>query len=262
MQFSKSDIVIPNFSLKGKVAVITGATSGLGYGIAHTFAAYGADVVVNSRTPEACDRVAKELEEYGVRSCAIPGDMTKVADCDMLIEKAVEKMGKIDIMVCNAGNATTTRALELTEEEWDFVNDLDIKGVFFSARAAGRQMIAQGNGGRVICIASAAAMGGNIGIAHYGAAKAAVVNMAKALAAEWGRYNITVNSVCPGYVPTNINEDALSNPKVKEKIENHALIRRLGTIDEIAAPVLWLASDHAGYVTGSLVLVDGGGAAV
>ncbi len=261
MEHRMQDIVIPHFDLTGKVAVITGGTKGLGYGMALTLAHYGADVVVNSRTEADCQRVAQEIQSLGRRSVGIVGDMTKVADCDRLIEQAVKAMGKIDIMICNAGVGSTAIAMDMTEEEWDYVNDVDIKAVFFSARSAARQIIAQGNGGKIICISSAAAMGGSKGIAHYCSAKAAVVNLVKALAIEWARYGITVNAVCPGYVPTSINEKTLANPRVKERIEKHALVRRLGKIEEIAAPVLLLASDFSGYITGTSILADGGGRA-
>ncbi|MPL98734.1 2-dehydro-3-deoxy-D-gluconate 5-dehydrogenase [bioreactor metagenome] len=261
MEHRMQDIIIPDFDLTGKVAVITGGTKGLGYGMALTLAHYGADVVVASRTEADCQRVAKEIKSLGRRSAGIMADVTNVASCDAMIEKAVAAMGKIDIMICNAGVGSTAVATDMTEEQWDYVNDVDIKGVFFSARAAARQMIAQGTGGKIICISSAAAMGGSKGIAHYCAAKAAVVNLVKALAIEWARYGITVNAVCPGYVPTSINEKTLSNEKVKERIEKHALVRRLGRIEEISAPVLLLASNFSGYITGTSILADGGGRA-
>jgi len=261
MEHRMQDIVIPNFDLTGKTAVITGGTKGLGYGMALTLAHYGADVAVASRTEADCRRVAKEIESLGRRSAGIVADVTDVASCDALIEKAAAALGKIDIMICNAGVGSTAIATDMTEEQWDHVNDVDIKGVFFSARAAARQMIAQGTGGKIICVSSAAAMGGSKGIAHYCAAKAAVVNLVKALAIEWARYGITVNAVCPGYVPTSINEKTLSNEKVKERIEKHALVRRLGRIEEISAPVLLLASNFSGYITGTSILVDGGGRA-
>ena len=197
----------------------------------------------------------------GRRSIGIRADVTKVSECDRLIEEAVRVMGKIDIMICNAGVGSTAIAMDMTEEDWDLINDTDLKGVFFSARAAARRMIAQGDGGKIICVSSAAAFGGSKGIAHYCAAKAGVVNMVRAMAVEWARYGITVNAVCPGYVPTSINEKSLSNERVKERIEKHALVRRLGKIEEISAPVLMLASNFSGYITGTSILADGGGRA-
>ena len=261
MEHRFEDIVVPNFDLTGKVAVITGSTKGLGYGMAITLAHYGADIVVNGLEEDHCARVPKEIQSMGRRSIGIRADVTKVSECDRLIEEAVRVMGKIDIMICNAGVGSTAIAMDMTEEDWDLINDTDLKGVFFSARAAARRMIAQGDGGKIICVSSAAAFGGSKGIAHYCAAKAGVVNMVRAMAVDWARYGITVNAVCPGYVPTSINEKSLSNERVKERIEKHALVRRLGKIEEISAPVLMLASNFSGYITGTSILADGGGRA-
>ncbi len=261
MEHRMEDIVIPNFDLTGKVAVITGGTKGLGYGMALTLAHYGADVVVNSRHEEDCQRVAKEIQSLGRRSAGIVADVRRPAECEHLIEEAVKAMGKIDIMICNAGVGNTAIGFDMTEEDWDVVVDTDLKGVFFSAKPAAKQMMDQGTGGKIICISSAAAFGGSKGIAHYCAAKAGVVNMVRAMAVEWARYGITVNAVCPGYVPTSINEKTLSNERVKEKIEKHALVRRLGKIEEISAAVLFLASNFSGYITGTSILADGGGRA-
>ena len=261
MEHRMSDITIPTFDMTGKVAVITGGTKGLGYGMAITLAHYGADIVVSSRNIEDCKRVEAEIKSMGRRALGIAADVTKIDEIDSMMEAAASYMGKIDIVICNAGTATTAKAVDMTEEEWDYVNDVDSKGVFFTGRAGARQMIKQGTGGRIINIASAAAIVGSKGISHYCAAKAAVLNLTKAEACEWARYGITVNAVCPGYVPTSINEEALKNEKVKTGIENFTLVRRLGRIEEIAAPVLMLASDFSGYITGTHILVDGGAGA-
>lgn len=252
------DMVIPDLDLTGKVAVVTGGTKGLGHGVAVTFAAYGADVVVASRTEGACQKVAQELRSLGVRAAGFPTDIMQVEACDQLIQKTVEEMGHLDIMVCAAGASGTAFATEMTEKEWDFVMNLDLKAVFFSARAAARQMIRQETGGRIIVLSSAAAFTGRKGLAHYCAAKAGANNLVKALAAEWGKFGITVNAVCPGYVPTDMNAEALSNPKVRAGIENGCFVRRLGRVEEIALPVLMCASDYAGYMTGASILVNGG----
>lgn len=258
MEHRMEDIVIPNFDLTGKVAVITGGTKGLGYGMALTLAHYGADVVVNSRHEEDCQRVAKEIQSLGRRSAGIVADVRRPAECEHLIEEAVKAMGKIDIMICNAGVGNTAIGFDMTEEDWDVVVDTDLKGVFFSAKPAAKQMMEQGTGGKIICISSAAAFGGSKGIAHYCAAKAGVVNMVRAMAVEWARYGITVNAVCPGYVPTELNAEALSNPKVRASIENGCFVKRLGRVEEIALPVLMCASDYSGYMTGTSILVNGG----
>lgn len=176
-----------------------------------------------------------------------------------MIDETVRIMGKIDIMVCNAGiGGTTTYAVNVTEENWDNITNTDAKAVFFTGQAAAKQMIKQGHGGRIINISSAAAMGGSNGMMPYCAAKAAVINITKAEALEWARYGITVNVVCPGYVPTSINEGSLDNPKVKKGIEDFTLLKRVGRIDEISGAVLYLASDASSYMTGTHLLIDGG----
>jgi len=261
MEHKMEDIKIPDFDLSGKVAVITGGTKGLGYGMALTLAKYGADVAISSRTKADCDRVSDEIRSLGRRSLGVVSDVTIVIDNDDLIEKVVAEMGKIDIMICNAGTATTAMAVDMTEDQWDTVIDTDLKGVFFSARAAARAMIKQETGGRIVLVASAAAVSGQPGLTNYCAAKAGVVNMGRALAVEWARYGITVNSLCPGYVPTSINEALWKDPAFTSMIMKHTPLRRLGTIDEVAAAILYLVSDFSGYMTGSFLLIDGGGAA-
>lgn len=252
---------IPSFDLKGKVAVITGGTKGLGYGMAVTLAHYGADVVVASRTAEACARVADELQALGVRAMGIPCDVTDNAQVQLLIDTTVAELGGLDIMICNAGIGRTHPALEFSVDEWDDVMDVNLRAVFFCCQYAARVMKKQGRGGRIINISSAGGVVGAKGVASYCASKGGVINLTRALAMEWGRYGITVNAVCPGYVPTDINKEQLDNPKIRAAIENLTAFRRLGTVEEVAAPVLFLASDAASYITGHALLVDGGASA-
>lgn len=259
MLLTLNDVKIPTFDLTGKVAIVTGGTKGLGYGMAVTFAKYGADVVVASRTASDCQRVEEELKTLGHRALGIPTDVSKSDQVDNLISKTVEAMGKIDIMVCNGGTSATCPALKLPESEWDRVMDVDLKGVFLCARAAARQMVEQGNGGRIINVASAAGLKGSKNVSPYCAAKAGVVNLTRALALEWAKYNITVNSICPSYVLTNINEEALSDPKVRDTILKTIALRRFGTLDEISAAALYLASDYSGFMSGAFLRLDGGG---
>lgn len=254
------DLKIPEFGLKGKVAVVTGGTKGLGLGIAVTLAAYGADVVVASRTAADVERVAKEINQRfpESRTLGITVDVSKTESIENLFTQVVEKLGKVDIMVCNAGSAVTCKALDLTEEQWDYTIDVDLKGVFFTARAAARQMVKQGTGGRIINVASSSAFKGSKGIVAYATAKAGVVNMTRVLANEWGRYQITVNSVCPGYVVTAMNEQVLLHTPAGEELKKKTMLRRFGKVEEIAALCLYIASDESGYMTGSAVVIDGG----
>jgi len=252
------DITIPKFDLTGKIAVITGGTKGLGYATAITFAHYGADVVIASRTAEDCQRVEDEIKSLGRDALGVRADVTDIKQIQHLIDKAVDKFGRIDIMVNNAGNASTVRATEMTEEQWDYLVDLDLKAVFFCAQAAAKQMIKQKTGGKIINIASAAGVMGSKGIAHYSGAKAGVINMTKSMALEWAKDGILVNVICPGYFLTSLNEEWFANPKFLEAVVKFTAVRRLATFDEITAPILLLASDHSGYMTGTHILIDGG----
>jgi NAD(P)-dependent dehydrogenase (short-subunit alcohol dehydrogenase family) len=187
--------------------------------------------------------------------------VTQESQVDHLMEMAVKVLGKIDIVIANAGQSTTYKLVDLPEEEWDRVVDVDLKGVFLTDRSAARYMIQQGNGGRVINIASAAGLRGTVGVAPYCAAKAGVVNLTRVMAKEWARYKITVNCICPGYVPTSINETKLADPKISDNIIKFSALRRLGKIEEVSAAALYLASDFSGYMTGTHMLIDGGGGA-
>jgi len=255
------DFVFPNFDLTGKVAIVTGGTKGIGYSIAVSLAKFGADVVVASRTAADCARVAEEIKTLGVRSMGIPTDVTDTAQIDALVAKTVEEFGKLDIMVCNAGGAVTAKAIDITPEQWDKVLDLDLKAVFFCATAAARQMIKQGNGGRIINIASGAGLSGAKNISPYNAAKAGVVNVTKAFALEWGKYNISVNSICPGYVRTEINAEQLDDPRTRDILVGRTALKRFAKMEEIGAAAVYLASDFSGYVTGSALVIDGGSTA-
>lgn len=258
MLHNMQDIPIPHFNLNGKTAVVTGGTKGLGYGIALTYASYGANVAVSARTPADCARVEEELKSLGVKALGLPTDVTDAAEVDRLLQTVSERLGPVDIMVCNAGISHTAKALDMHESAWDEVINTNLKGVFLSARAAARQMIAAGKGGRIINIASAIGLVGGVGISAYGAAKAGVVNLTKTLAAEWTRYGITVNALCPGYVHTSLNDEVFSDPAVLEKITRRTALRRLGRIEEIAAAALYLASDFSEFMTGAHLLIDGG----
>ena len=261
MQHTVNDIPLINFDLEGKVILITGGTKGLGYASAVTFARRGAKIAVAARTVSDCERVQEELNSLGCEAIAIPTDVTVRGQIDDMVAKTVERFGRIDILLNNAGKANTMKAVDVTEEAWDDIVDLDLKAVFFVAQAVAKQMIAQGAGGKIVNVASLAGVIGSKGIANYCAAKAGVVNLTRSLALEWAKYGILVNAVCPGYFLTSLNEDMMAKPSVKKGIEDFTLVKRLATFDEIVAPILLLVSDHSGYMTGTHIVIDGGGTA-
>jgi len=258
LDFKNSPIEIPSFELTGKVAVVTGSTKGLGYGMAIVLAAYGAKVVVNSRNQEECDSVAKEINNMGGEAIGIKADVRIKAEIDAMIAKTVEVYDRIDIMVSNAGIGITKRIVEMTEDEWDEVVDTDLKGVFFCGAAAAKVMIEKEIKGRIINISSAGGLVGTKNIASYCASKAGVISLSKTMAMEFGRYGITANTVCPGYIPTSINQKPLAIPKVREQILAKTALRRLGEVHEIAAVVLFLASDASSIMTGAYIAADMG----
>ena len=246
------------FDLSGKTAIVTGATKGIGREIAGALARAGSNIVVVSRNQRDCERVAAEIaDSAGVSTLAAACDVSKRAAVDELTARACERFGKIDILVNNAGVAVTKPAEELTEEDWDYVLNVDLKGVFLLSQAVGRHMIAQ-KGGRIINIASMFGLVGSKSILPYLCSKGGVIQMTKGLALEWSRHRITVNAVAPGYVVTPINEAELSDEHIKGSLLKKIPLHRFAAADEVAGAVVYLASDEAGYVTGAVLSVDGG----
>lgn len=255
---AKLPFPVPDYDLTGKVAIVTGGTKGLGYGIVMTLTYFGAKVVITSRHQDDCDKVAKEVTDMGGEAIGIRTDVQVKDEIDALVAKAVEKYGKLDIMINNAGVAITKPMLDMSEAEYNTVMDSNLRSVFFGSAAAAKEMIRQGHGGRIINMASIGGLIGTKNISTYGASKAAVLNLTKGMAIEFGKYNITVNSVCPGYVRTALNAQVLDNPKYQEKMFKKIPLKRWGKIEEVAAIVLFLASDFSGIMTGSYIVADMG----
>jgi NAD(P)-dependent dehydrogenase (short-subunit alcohol dehydrogenase family) len=225
--------------------------------MAKGLADYGANVVVVSRTAADCERVAAEISAMGVEAIPMPTDVSKVESIEAMVRNVVEKFGKIDILVNNAGTAVTKPALKLTEEDWDYVFDLNIKGTFFLAQTVAKQKAEQ-KSGSIINIASVFGVIVDKNVLPYHASKAGLIHMTKAMANEWARYNVRVNAVSPGYVITPMNEKEFSDPKVLNHFLAKIPQRHLGEVDDIVGAVVYLASDAAKYSTGSNILVDGG----
>lgn len=254
------DIKKPIFDLTDKVAIVTGGTKGIGYAIAATFAMYGCDVVITSRHLDDCERCANDIKTiYGTKCLGIAADSSKKDDIDKVITQTIAAFGKIDILINNAGiSGKTAPILNQTEEDFIKVINTNLKGCYLFAQAVAQQMVKQGNGGKIINTASVGALIGGRNVSPYGASKAGLVSLTKTMANEWARYGITVNAICPGYVITELNQDVFADPKVKEMMEKRTAVRRLGTVEEIAGPVLAMASDCFSYMTGTYIVVDGG----
>lgn len=246
------------FDLSGKVALVTGASSGMGWSTAIALANQGAKVVAAARRLEKLQAVVAEIKSRGKEATSIVMDVTKRSDVDAAVALAVTTYGKLDILVNNAGVLDYSAFLDLKEESWDKVIDTNLKGYFYAAQAAGREM-AKTKWGRIINIASIASGGVGVGfpaIAHYCASKGGVIGLTEALAQELGPLGITVNAIGPGGVETEMTK-GMTDEQSKGMFARLP-IKRIGKPEEIAAAVVYFASDEAAYTTGATLYVDGG----
>lgn len=249
---------LPSFNLQGKTALVTGAGRGIGQAIAIGLAEAGANVALVSRTQSSLEETASLIRETtNAEAYVIPADVTDRASVEGAIEEVIAKAGTLDILVNNAGMNIRTPALEVTDEEWDTIVQTNLKSAFLTSQIAGRVMKTQG-GGRIINISS---VGGHTALRTgvvYGATKAAMIHMTKVLALEWGKYGIQVNSVGPWYIRTPLTEKLLSDKDYLEEIEGRTPLGRIGQLQEVVGPVVFLSSDASSYMTGQTLLVDGG----
>ena len=247
------------FNLKGRVAVITGASSGLGKQMAKGFADQGADLVIMARRIERLEELQKELEEKGVRVLPIKCDVTSTEDINKAAELSEKEFGKVDILVNCAGASKDAGVLEMTDDEWNFTIDVDQTSVFKMTRAFGNIM-KKNNYGRIINIASMYGLVGNsaMGTIAYHSSKGGVVNFTRAAAAELAKYNITCNAICPGYFKTELTEAVLNTEEFQAYMEGTVPMKRYGNEGELNAGAIFLASDEASYVTGVILPIDGG----
>lgn len=251
------------FNLKGRVAVITGASSGLGKQMAYGFAEQGANLVLLARRIERLVDLQKELEQKGVKVLPIKCDVTSTSDINNAAQTAEKEFGKVDILVNCAGSSKDKGVLEMEDEEWDFTIATDLTSVFKVTRAFGNIM-KKNNYGRIINIASMYGMVGNTEIPTiaYHSSKGGVINFTRAASAELAKYNITVNAICPGYFYTELTTAVLDTEKFQEFAKTHVPMKRYGQAGELNAGAIFLASDEASYVTGVILPIDGGYTAI
>ncbi len=251
------------FDLKGRVAVISGASSGLGKQMALGFAKAGADVVLVARRIERLEELKSRVEELGVKALAVKCDVTSTEEINAAAKMAEEAFGKVDILVNCAGSSKDKGVLEMEDEEWDFTISTDLTSVFKMTRAFANIMKKHAYG-RVINIASMYGMVGNseIPTIAYHSSKGGVVNFTRAAAAELAKEGITVNCICPGYFYTELTTAVLDTPKFQEFASSHVPMGRYGKEGELNAAAVFLASEEASYVTGVILPVDGGYTAV
>ena len=240
---------------KGKVAIVTGASRGIGRSIALALAAEGARIVAVDLGTEETEAFVAELKAKGTEALAVVGNVTVAADAERMVEAAVETFGRVDILVNNAGITRDALLLRMKDEDWDAVLSVNLKGAFLCSRAAAKVMSKQ-RYGRIVNIASIVGQMGNAGQANYCASKAGLIGLTKSNARELARRNLTVNAVAPGFIATAMTE--VLPEKVKEELLAQIPLERLGSAEDIAHAVLFLAAERSGYITGQVIGVNGG----
>jgi len=246
-------------ALKGKVAIVTGSSSGIGQAIALALAAVGAAITINYRSNRAAAEDTQEkIAAAGGRAFVVQADVSKLPDLQNLVDETVQTHGRLDIMVNNAGIETRTSTLETSEAEYDRVMNVNLKSAFFGTQFAARQMIAQGGGGRIINISSIHEDWPMPGNSPYCLSKGGMRMLARNAGVELAEHNITVVNVAPGAITTPINEQTMADSGLRDKLEAVIPLARMGTSDEVANLVAWLASDAASYSTATTFVVDGG----
>lgn len=253
--------------LRNKVAIVTGAGTGIGHAIALALAKEGANVVIGDVKEDSARTTATEIEAMRRKTLAVKCDVRSSSEVENMVQKTLEKFGKINILVNNAGVSTMALVVDMTEEEWDFNLDVNAKGAFLCSRAVARQMIKQGEGGKIINLGSIAGKSGEQYYAHYNASKAAVIAFTASLARELAPYKINVNAVCPGSVQTSMqlrelkwgaNLRGMPEEEIKEWMVAITPLGRLEQPEDVAKLVVFLASEEADFITGQAINVDGG----
>jgi gluconate 5-dehydrogenase len=245
------------FSLDGKVALVTGGSKGIGFGMAQALGSYGATVIISSRGIVEGREALKQLENENVKAAYYQCDVTKKEEVESLINYITNTFGSLDILINNAGMNIRKRLVDIEEQDWEQVLEVNLKGIFLVGQCAAKQMIKQ-RYGKIVNISSIL---GSVGMANqtsYAASKGGINQLTKVWAEELAPYNITVNSLGPGYIKTPMTSEWLSDPDRLAFIKNSTMLGRIGEIDDLIGPVVFLASDSSAYVTGQIIHVDGG----
>jgi NAD(P)-dependent dehydrogenase (short-subunit alcohol dehydrogenase family) len=248
---------INQMRLNGQVAVVTGAGRGLGKEIALALSSAGADIGIMARTKSQLEETAREIEAYGRKALVIPIDVAKSAEVDHAIEHVTQNLGPVDILVNNAGITEQKPLIKITDEDWHRVMGINLDGPFFLCRAVGRQMIARKKG-KIINIGSVLGMVGYKRFASYSTSKGALLQFTRSLALEWAKYSINVNAIALGWFLTEMNAEAMSDEKIRESHVSRIPLGRLGHTREIGPLAIYLASSASDFMTGSVIVMDGG----
>ncbi len=249
-------MVLNAFDLTGKVAIVTGCDTGLGQGMTLGLAQAGCDIVgVNRRIPH---ETAEKVRALGRRFTAIQADLSRQDEIETIVDRAVAAMGRVDILVNNAGTIRRADALSFSEKDWDEVINLNLKSVFFLSQAVARQFIQQGDGGKIVNIASMLSFQGGIRVPSYTASKSGVLGITRLMANEWAGHRINVNAIAPGYMATNNTQQLREDAERSKAILDRIPAGRWGVPDDLQGPVVFLASRAADYISGFTLAVDGG----
>jgi len=244
--------------LKDKIAVVTGSSRGVGRAVALDYAKNGAKVVVNySSSAQAAEDVVAQIKSMGSDAIAVKADVAQKAEAQQLVDSAVDTWGRLDILVNNAGFTRPALMVKMTEDQWDQVVDIHLKGAFLCSQAAGLHMKTQASG-RIINVTSVAGIVGTVGQINYSAAKGGIISMTKSIARELARYSVCANVISLGIVATDMTEKIRSDEKLKDIYMNRILLKRFAEPDDITPAFVFLASDASNYITGQLICVDGG----
>ena len=249
-------MVLNAFDLTGKVAIVTGCDTGLGQGMTLGLVQAGCDIVgVNRRIPH---ETAEKVQALGRRFTAIQADLSRQDEIEDIVTQAVAAMGRVDILVNNAGTIRRADALSFSEKDWDEVINLNLKSVFFLSQAVARQFIQQGDGGKIVNIASMLSFQGGIRVPSYTASKSGVLGITRLMANEWAGHRINVNAIAPGYMATNNTQQLREDAERSKAILDRIPAGRWGVPDDLQGPVVFLASRAADYISGFTLAVDGG----
>jgi 3-oxoacyl-[acyl-carrier protein] reductase len=252
------------FSIENKVAIVTGGGVGIGKSIAIEFARAGADVVIASRKIENLEPVTTEIQKLGRRSFCVALDVRQEDQVKGLVERTVKEMGRLDVMVNNAGASFRAKVEDISANGWNTVIGINLNGTFFGCKWAGKQMMEQPGGGSIINISSIAGVYGSTMMSHYGAAKAAVITFTRELGMAWGRKGVRVNCIAPGPIETEgymgvlTKQDPAAAKKAYDTVAARVGMGRWGKVEEIAYPCIFLASAASSFMNGETIVIDGG----
>jgi NAD(P)-dependent dehydrogenase (short-subunit alcohol dehydrogenase family) len=246
------------FDLTGKAALVTGASRGIGRAVALGLAHAGADVAISARDAAALEVLREQVETLGRRAVVLPADLTDASACRQLGDQAIEALGRVDVLVNNAGGSSFFGPFnDLLFKGWEKTMRLNVDAIVHLSQVIGRQMVERGSGS-IINVSSTAGLGAAPMLAAYGASKAAVISLTRTLAVEWGGSGVRVNALCPGWTKTDLNQDLWSGPDEGAAFVQGQALKRWATVHEMVGPAVFLASDASSYMTGQSLVIDGG----